>query len=197
MAKATGYDSLQNSRTLKLAHTAAVTPGDIIVSNLKVLIAINTTALNVANAYVYYGAMTLPKKAATAFTALVDRVYWDESANEITNVAIGNIPCGYCARDAASADTTIRIFLDQPNVVQSHSIIASGIFDTLGGDVNEAITITDALVTDIAIVTLETVGATPRTITTSKAAAGQIDVVLSGDPSTDHNLAYLLLRAVV
>ncbi|MCP4259096.1 MAG: DUF2190 family protein [Planctomycetes bacterium] len=113
MAKATGYDSLRDHKTLKLAHSAAVAPGDIIVSNNRVLIAINETAISVDNAYVYHGGVNLPKKTATAFTALIDRVYWDESANEITDVAIGNIPCGYCARDALAADTTIRIFLDQ------------------------------------------------------------------------------------
>lgn len=113
MAKATGYDSLRNHRTLKLAHTAAVEAGDIIVSNNKVLISISKTDANSDNAYVYHGAVTLPKKSATAFTALKDRVYWDSANNEITNIAAGNVPCGYCARNAVSADTTIRVFLDQ------------------------------------------------------------------------------------
>lgn len=111
--KATGYDSLQNHRTLKLAHSAAVVAGEIIVSNNRVLIATNVVAISVDGVYVYYGGVNLPKKSGTAFTALKDRVYWDESAEEITDVAAGNIPCGYCARDAASSDTTIRIHLDQ------------------------------------------------------------------------------------
>lgn len=74
-------------------------------------------------------------------------------------------------------------------------VIAAGSFTTVGGDANESITVSGALSTDIAIVVLKTAGATPRTVVTSAAAAGAIDVVLSGDPSNDHVLSYILIRA--
>lgn len=77
----------------------------------------------------------------------------------------------------------------------SHRVFAAGEFTTAGGDANEAITVASALATDLAIVTLKTAGLTPRTILTSAAATGAINVVLSGDPSTDHVLTYMLLRA--
>lgn len=77
----------------------------------------------------------------------------------------------------------------------SHKIFAAGEFTTAGGDANEAITVTGALATDIAIVTLKTKGATPRTILTAAAATDAINVVLSADPSTDHVLSYMVLRA--
>lgn len=78
----------------------------------------------------------------------------------------------------------------------SHKVIAAGNFTTVGGDATESITISGALSSDIAIVVLKTAGGTPRTITTAAAASGAITVVMSGDPSTDHVLSYILLRAL-
>lgn len=76
-----------------------------------------------------------------------------------------------------------------------YSAIAAGSFTTVGGSANETITIAGALSSDFAVVVLKTKGGTPRTILTSAAAAGQINVVMSGDASTDHVLTYLLFRA--
>lgn len=73
---------------------------------------------------------------------------------------------------------------------------AAGTFTTAGGDANESITVSGATSSDIAIVVVKTTGATPRTVTTSAAASGAINVVMSGDPSTDHVLSYVLLSAV-
>jgi hypothetical protein len=78
---------------------------------------------------------------------------------------------------------------------QSHYVVAAGTHTSAGGDATESITVSGALSTDIAIVTLKTAGATPRTITTAAAGSGAITVVLSGDPSTDHVISYMLLRA--
>lgn len=77
----------------------------------------------------------------------------------------------------------------------SHYVFAAGNFTTVGGDATESITVTGAASTDIAHVTLKTAGGTPRTITTAAAATDAITVVLSGDPSTDHVLNYVVLRA--
>lgn len=84
--------------------------------------------------------------------------------------------------------------LDQAH--PSHKVVASGTFTTLGGDANESITVAGCLSTDLAIVQLKTKGATPRTILTSAAGSGAIAVEMSGDPSTDHVLKYVLFRAV-
>ena len=82
------------------------------------------------------------------------------------------------------------------NMSGSHYVLAAGTHTTAGGDANESITVSGALSTDIAIVTLKTAGATPRTITTAAAATNAINVVMSGDPSTDHVLSYVVLRAI-
>lgn len=84
--------------------------------------------------------------------------------------------------------------LDQAH--PSHKVVAAGSHTTAGGDANESISVSGALSTDIAIVVLHTKGATPRTILTAQAASGAIDVEMSGDPSTDHVLKYILVRAV-
>jgi hypothetical protein len=82
------------------------------------------------------------------------------------------------------------------NISGTHRVLAAGNFTTLGGDASESITVTGATSSDIAIVVLKTAGATPRTITTAAAGTNTVTVVLSGDPSTDHVLSYMVLRAV-
>lgn len=77
----------------------------------------------------------------------------------------------------------------------SHRVVAAGKFTTLGGDASEAITATGALSTDIAIVTVQTAGGTPRSIVSAVPAANAVNVTLSGDPSTDHILSWVVLRA--
>lgn len=193
MAVGKPMDVIENLRTIKLAHSSAVTLGEIIVNNGTVLVAVKAMAISTDNAYIYRGKVEMPKEASLAINQH-DDVYWDASAGKVTKTQIGNTPCGYCVEKAAGSDSIVVIYL-KPAFAQSHTVIASGVFTTAGGDVNETIAITGALATDLAIVTLETVGSTPRTITTAKAASGQIDVVMSGDPSTDHKIAYMLLRA--
>jgi hypothetical protein len=92
---------------------------------------------------------------------------------------------------------SVKDYVDQETaaIAGSHRVVAAGSFTTVGGDAAEVITIAGALSSDIAIVVLKTAGGTPRTIITSAAAAGQINVTLSGDPSTDHVLSYMLVRA--
>lgn len=77
----------------------------------------------------------------------------------------------------------------------AYEIVDAGEFTTEGGDANERIVVAAAVATDIALVTLHTAGSTPRTVTSAAAGAGDVDVVMSGDPSTDHVLSYLVLRA--
>lgn len=80
-------------------------------------------------------------------------------------------------------------------VTPSHVVKFAGSFTTAGGDANETITVTGATGTDIAIVTLSAKGGTPRTILTAAANTDAIDLVFSGDPSTDHTVSYMVLRA--
>lgn len=77
----------------------------------------------------------------------------------------------------------------------TYNVVLAGEFTTVGGDAAEAITATGALATDLALVTMHTVGATPVTILTASASTDAVDVTLSADPSTDHVLTWVVLRA--
>ncbi len=127
MAKGTVADSIQNARTLKLAHSAAVEAGDVIVSNGNVMIAVNTALISVLNAYVYLGKTIMPKVAGTAFDP-GDKGYWDAAAGNITKVTGGNTLAGICVEAALLADTTI-VFMLYPNHVLAPAASSVGISD--------------------------------------------------------------------
>lgn len=75
-----------------------------------------------------------------------------------------------------------------------YEVFAAGNFTTAGGDATESITVTGALATDLVLVQLKTKGASPVTLAAADAAADAITVTMSGDPSTDHVLSYMVLR---
>lgn len=71
----------------------------------------------------------------------------------------------------------------------------SGNFTTVGGDANETITVTGATSSDIAFVMVKTRGAMPRVVESATCATDAVNVVMSGDPSTDHVLSYVVFRS--
>ena len=73
-------------------------------------------------------------------------------------------------------------------------ILKAQLFTTQGSDAIEVITISGVAATDVAIVTLAVKGSTPRTILTAACTTNTVTVTLSGDPSTDHVLAVLVVR---
>lgn len=93
---------------------------------------------------------------------------------------------------AAGAITLAKL---ASGIAPSHVVKFAGTFTTLGGDASETITVTGAAATDIVCVTVKTAGATPRSIVAAAAATNAINITLSGDPSTDHVLQYVVLRA--
>jgi hypothetical protein len=77
----------------------------------------------------------------------------------------------------------------------SHVVKYAGTFQTVGGDAAESIPVSGALGTDIALVFLKAKGASPVTILCAAAGTDAIAVTMSGDPSTDHYLYYVVFRA--
>jgi predicted RecA/RadA family phage recombinase len=195
-------DSIQNARTLTVAHGAAVAAYDVVVNNGNVLIALQPALISTLNSYMYMGKVTLPKATPLVINP-GDKVYWDVADGNLNKSASGNTPAGICVELAGSADTEVTIFLF-PNVgalptsleTSTHYVFAAGVFTTVGGDANETITVANLLSTDVVVASLAQKGASPVTILTAIAAAGQINVVMSNDPSTDHKIAYHVLRAV-
>lgn len=86
--------------------------------------------------------------------------------------------------------TTIKA----PKGTEMYSILKIGTFTTAGGDASESITVTDMVSTDTALVWVQKAGATPRTVNSWTSGTGAIAVTLSGDPSTDHVLGYIVVR---
>lgn len=84
-----------------------------------------------------------------------------------------------------------ELYNNQPAYVLKYA----GAFTTVGGDANEAITVTGAASTDLVLINIKTAGATPRTVVSAAAATNAVNVVMSGDPSTDHVLQYFVFRA--
>lgn len=98
------------NRTLKLAHTAAVVAGEVIVSNNQTLVAVNAADADVATTYIFLGPVCFPKKAALA-VVVGDVVYWDASPGEITKIGGDGTFCGICIEAALAADTTVEVEL--------------------------------------------------------------------------------------
>jgi len=110
MAKATPRGGVTTNRTLKLAHTAAVTDGDVIVSNGQVLVAEGDYEADEEGVYTCMGPTEFPKVAATAF-AVGDKAYFDVADGEI-NTDNANPLAGVVIAAAAAADTTVLVELD-------------------------------------------------------------------------------------
>ena len=93
------------------------------------------------------------------------------------------------------ADASVSTEQLDSGITFTHRVVAAGKFTTAGGDANEQITAAAVVATDVVLVSLQDQGGTPRTILTAKAGTGVIDLVFSGDPSTDHVVCYTALRA--
>lgn len=122
-----------------------------------------------------------------------------DSSVTTAKIADLNVTTGKLEADAVTnaklADNAVSIEnIDSAAKPILHTV-AAGIFTTAGGDANESITAAGTLGTDTAIVWVQKAGATPRTVDTITPGTGSIAVVLSGDPSTDHKLAYMVVRA--
>jgi len=80
-------------------------------------------------------------------------------------------------------------------IAPAYVVKYGGTFTTAGGDAAEAIAVAGVAATDVVMVSVKTAGATPRSIVAATAATNAINVTMSGDPSTDHVLQYVVYRA--
>ena len=112
MAKAIVRGGTNQVRTLRLAHTAAVAAGDVIVSNGQVLVAVNAAEANALNTYVFRGPVEFPKEAPLVIAA-GDTCYWVAAAGNCNKTASGNTKLGICTEAAVSAATVVLIELGE------------------------------------------------------------------------------------
>lgn len=98
-------------RTLKLAHTAAVEAGDVIVSNGQVLVAVNAAEADAENIYVFRGPVEFPKDNTVAMAA-GDVVYFDAVNNNIDKTNT-NTKAGIVTEAAAQTATVVLVELGE------------------------------------------------------------------------------------
>jgi hypothetical protein len=93
-------------------------------------------------------------------------------------------------------DANVTLAKLAAGITPSHVVkFADDSFTTLGGAAAEVITVTGVLATDVVHVTMREQGAAPQTILKAVPTTDTITVTFSGDPSTDHVVAYSVLRA--
>jgi len=129
-------------------------------------------------------------------------VYVNQGTKDACVFKLVNVDTTVAAELAADAvetakikDAAVTLAKLAAGVAPGFIVKYAGSFTTAGGDAAESIPVAGALATDIAIATLKAKGATPRTILTAVAAENAITLEFSGDPSTDHVVGYMVLRA--
>lgn len=80
----------------------------------------------------------------------------------------------------------------------TEQVTAAGLFTTVGGGATQVISLPGLGITAASVcsVVINTVGVTPRTVTTAACGTNNITVVMSGDPTTDHVLNYIVTPAL-
>lgn len=115
---------------------------------------------------------------------------------EIGTGAVTNTKLGADAVDGAKiADDAVSLEHLDSGITPSHIVVAAGEFTTAGGDAAEQATVTGVVATDIVVASLLENGTNSVTLLQSVAGAGVIDFTMSGDPSTDAVISYVVLRA--
>jgi len=112
MALATVRGGVNQVRTLKLAHTAAVTAREVIVSTGQVLVAANAALINTAATYVFRGPVEFPKEASLAIVP-GDVCYWVAANGNVNKTSSGNTKVGICVQAAAAADSVVLVELGE------------------------------------------------------------------------------------
>lgn len=118
------------------------------------------------------------------------------TTGKLDNLAVTT---GKIAADAVDgtkiADDAVSIEHLDAGITPALLVVGAGSFTTVGGDANESIPVAGLLGTDTVQVWIRKAGATPRTVDSFTPGAGAIAVVMSDDPSNDHELLYTAYRA--
>lgn len=92
-------------KTLQLAHSAATTAHTPVLINSHLLIPTDNADAGSVNGFTYSAEFSGAPKAAVGWSAL-DKLYWDNTAKAVTNVATSNTLIGYALEAALSGDAT-------------------------------------------------------------------------------------------
>ena len=191
-------DGLEKIRSIKYTHSAITTVNTIYLLAGLIMLAANTAAANIANIFVIAGLIEYAK-ATGAWTA-GQKIYWDNTNSVFTTVPAGNTLAGIAPEDVASAATTGFVIL-MPEMKAasgpSHSIKFAGTSTAEDdADAEVVVTVTGALATDVAVVTLR---AATNAVYVTKAilTADTLTVTLSGNGGVGTQVDYMICRAVI
>lgn len=106
----------------------------------------------------------------------------------------GPFPLEFNKREKKMAEAA-KAYADSLVAVKPAFVVVAAANKATVAGATQTIAVAGVLSTDLVFAVLKAVGATPRTILTASAGTGSISVVMSGDPSTDHTIAYQVLRA--
>lgn len=153
----------------------------------------NLPAIPLASAHILVGASTglAADVAMSGDITITNAGVTAIGTNKVTTTTIN----ADAVTNAKIADDAVSIENIDSGAKPIYLTVGAGIFSTLGGDANESITVTGCVGTDTAVVWVQKAGGTPRTVDTITPGTGSVAVVMSGDPSTDHKLGWLVIRA--
>ncbi|NMW23480.1 DUF2190 family protein [Rhodanobacter denitrificans] len=90
-------------KTLQMSHTAATVAHVPVLINSHLLIPTSYADANALNGFTYEAEFSGAAKAAVAW-AVLDKLYWDNTAKVVTNVSTSNTLIGYALEPALSGD---------------------------------------------------------------------------------------------
>lgn len=184
---ATGLDTTTGKPKIVLADADVVGHEDVYV--------VTAAIDNNAEGYVVRNRLSAANLNTNSASAAGDPVYLSATAGGFshTKPTLGKvIPVGFVVvKSATVGQIRWNIGRVQAPIQQ---VIASGIFTSVGGDATEVITTTGAILGDTCIAWIQKAGATPRTVDTIVVGTDQVTLTMSGDPSTDHKIGYIVLR---
>ncbi|MBW2986721.1 hypothetical protein KY333_05110 [Candidatus Woesearchaeota archaeon] len=148
------------------------------------------------------------------YNPALDKVKLSELIDNALNIVASEIPAGSITAAKLATDAVETLKIKDLNVTSgklalgavtkdklavgvkpSHMVVYAGEHTTVGTSATESITVAGALATDIAVVVMKTEGAAPVTLLTAAANTDAVDLKFSADPSNDHVVSYLVIRA--
>ncbi|MDF1551936.1 MAG: hypothetical protein P1P84_02685 [Deferrisomatales bacterium] len=121
-----------------------------------------------------------------------------DDTDQVGGAAVGaDATTVYLSTNPLAAHTiSYAVFAPVAHAVPAYYIAYAGVHTTLGGAAAEAVTVTGALTTDILVAQLIDKGSTPRLLSDAIiSAADTVTLTFADDPSTDHLVSYMILRA--
>ncbi|AIF52007.1 DUF2190 family protein [Pelosinus sp. UFO1] len=105
------FTFMQDDRSIDYTATADIVVGQVIPLGKICGIALTNIANGATGAVLLEGIGTCPSATGVNW-GIGDELFWDDTANKITNVSTSNTHIGYAMNVKATADTTATVLLN-------------------------------------------------------------------------------------